>query len=301
MPSLSSRFVAVGLRVIGANRVFATASAARAHLADRAAHPVPFDPPGRLRSDVSVERGDREGWPIFTLRPVDREPHGALVYTHGGAWVNEIAVQHWRLAAQLAAESCTTVVVPIYPLIPFGRAATVVAEVAALAHELHERHGSVVLAGDSAGGQISLSAAFALRDVHGTTAALTLLIAPGLDGRLDNPDIDAAQPSDPWLARPGLRVLIDEWGAELEVEDPRVSPLLGEFAGLGTVCIFHGTRDILSPDARLFVTKARAAGVTVEDHEGEGLVHVYPLTPTTEGREARALIVERVRAALSTS
>lgn len=301
MPSLSHQVVAVGLRVIRAQRIFASEDAARAHLAHRAAHPTSSEPPRRLRSDVVVERSDRGGWPIYTLRPVIAKPTGAVIYTHGGAWVNEIAVQHWQLAAQIAAESATTVVVPIYPLIPFGDAATVVAGIAALAQELEGEYGSVILAGDSAGGQISLSAAVLLRQAHGVTAALTLLISPGLDGSLSNPLIDEAQPSDPWLARDGLRVFIDEWRGELAIDDYRVSPLFGDFTGLGPICIFHGTRDILNPDARLFVTAARAAGVSVDDHEGDGLVHVYPLTPTREGRDNRALIVERVREALSTA
>lgn len=299
MPSVSHELVAVGLRVIRAQHIFASAEAARAHLAQRAAHPKSSEPPRRLRADVIVERIDRDGWPIYALRPANAKPSGSVVYTHGGAWVNEIAVQHWHLAAQIAAESTTTVVVPIYPLIPFGNAAAVVAGIAALAQELEREHGAVILAGDSAGGQISLSAAMLLRDRHGVRATLTLLISPGLDGSLSNPLIEAVQPSDPWLARDGLRVFIDDWRGELAIDDPRVSPLFGDFAGLGPICIFHGTRDILNPDARLFVTAARAAGVSVDDHEGDGLVHVYPLTPTREGRVSRALIVERVREALT--
>jgi acetyl esterase/lipase len=230
---------------------------------------------------------------------VSAEPSGAVIYAHGCAWVNEIAVQHWQLAAHIVVESTTTVVVPIYPLIPFGDAATVVAGFAALAHELQCEHGAIVLAGDSAGGQISLSTALLLRDRHGAAAVLTLLISPGLDGSLSNPLIADVEPSDPWLAREGLRVFIDEWRGELAIDDPRVSPLFGDFVGLGPICTFHGTRDILNPDARLLVTAARAAGVSVEDHEGDGLVHVYPLTPTREGRDARTLIVERVREALA--
>ncbi len=128
---------------------------------------------------------------------------------------------------------------------------------------------------------------------------MILLVAPGLDGSLSNPDIDAVQPNDPWLARAGLRVLVDKRRADLAIDIPRVSPLFREFAGLGSVCVIHGTRHILNSDARLFVTAVRAAGVTVDDHEGDSLVHVYPLTPTREGREARALIIERVRRALS--
>jgi acetyl esterase/lipase len=63
--------------------------------------------------------------------------------------------------------------------------------------------------------------------------------------------------------------------------------------------VFSGTRDILNPDTRLLVDKAVAAGVDVDYHEEQGLVHVYPLTPTPEGRAARALLIERVRAAQS--
>lgn len=299
MPSVSHHVVAAALRVIGARRIFASAEAARAHLVHRSAHPRSSEPPRRLRPDVIVQRSDRDGWPIYTLRPATSAPHGAVIYAHGGAWVNEIAVQHWQLAAQIAAEARTTVVVPIYPLIPFGNAEAVIADVAAFAQELTREHGAVILAGDSAGGQIALSAALVLRDTYGETAALTLLIAPGLDGSLLNPHIAGVESSDPWLAREGLRVFIDEWRGELAIDDPRVSPLFGQFAGLGPVCIFHGTRDILNPDARLLVTAARNAGVSVDDHEGDGLVHVYPLTPTREGKAARALIAERVREALT--
>ena len=75
-----------------------------------------------------------------------------------------------------------------------------------------------------------------------------------------------------------------------------VSPLGADLTGLGPLTVFSGTRDILNPDARLLAEKATAAGVEVEYHEQPGLVHVYPLTPTREGRAARDVIVERLRA-----
>jgi len=56
-----------------------------------------------------------------------------------------------------------------------------------------------------------------------------------------------------------------------------------------------GTRDILNPDARLLAEKATAAGVDIDYHEQEGLLHVYPLMPTPEGRAARAAIAECLR------
>ena len=69
-----------------------------------------------------------------------------------------------------------------------------------------------------------------------------------------------------------------------------VSPLFGNLAGLGPLTVFSGTRDITSPDTRLLVSRARAAGVQVDHHEEAGLVHVHPLLPVPEGRRARRVM-----------
>ena len=50
----------------------------------------------------------------------------------------------------------------------------------------------------------------------------------------------------------------------------------------------------LEGDARLLAEKAAAAGVAIEYYEEPGLLHVFPLTPTPEGRAARRIIVERI-------
>ena len=73
-----------------------------------------------------------------------------------------------------------------------------------------------------------------------------------------------------------------------------MSPLFGEFAGLGPLTVFTGTRDVLNPDAHLLRAAATEAGVAVEWHEGVGEVHAYPLLPTRAGRDARAAIVRAV-------
>jgi acetyl esterase/lipase len=185
------------------------------------------------------------------------------------------------------------VLVPIYPLVPFGTAEPVVSAVADLVLDSITRHGGTCLAGDSAGGQIALSSALRLRDEHQVTVPRTVLIAPALDLSLTNPEIDVVQPRDPWLGRHGSRVFIEHWRGDLPVTDPRISPLAADLHGLGPLTVFCGTRDILYPDACLLVDKATRAGVEVDFHEAPGLVHVYPLTPTPEGR---AVIVECLRA-----
>lgn len=302
MPSFTSSILPAFFRLTRANRTFVDGDAARRRVEERRRHPRPFAPP-HLRRDVAITTaygtGLTSGWPLYTLAPADGEPTGALIYAHGGAWVNEVALQHWQLAAQIAAEAKLAVTVVIYPLVPFGTAGAVVPAFAELVLAARELYGDrVFLAGDSAGGQIALSAAQLLRERDRVTPARTILIAPALDLSFANPQIPLVQPSDPWLGKPGSQVYIEHWRGELPVTDALVSPLFGVLAGLGPVTMFSGTRDILNPDARLLVEKARAAALELDYHEGQGLVHVYPLTPTPEGRVARALIVRQLRAAV---
>jgi acetyl esterase/lipase len=300
MPSTASRLVGAALRLTRRNRAYVSADEARRLVTRSAVRPGAYGPPARLRRDVAVRAGRDGGHPVYTVVPRDRPPAGAVVYAHGGGWVGEIAPQHWWLVAQLAAEAGAAVTVPIYPLVPFGTAGEVVPWVADLARRAADDHGRVVLAGDSAGGQIVLSAALHLRDRDDDVRpARTILVSPALDLTFSNPEIEDVQPSDPWLGVPGARVLAEHWRGDRSLEDPMVSPLFGDLRGLGPISVHSGTRDVTNPDGRLLVSRARAAGVDVELHERHGLLHVFPLLPTPEGRVGRALIVDEVRAALA--
>lgn len=294
MTSWASRALPVLLRLTGRTRAYASADNARAHLAGRELRPQPYGPPARLRQDVAVEVQRRFGWPIYTVTPASGLPTGAVVYLHGGGWVNEISTQHWQLVTEIAADARAKVIVPIYPLVPFATAAEVMPTLVQLVAEaVASGCDRVCLAGDSAGGQMALSAALLLRDEHDVVIPQTVLISPVLDLSLSNPDIAAVD--DPWLGRDGLLVFADCWRGDLSLGDPRVDPLAADLSGLGALTVFSGTRDILNPDARLLAEKAGAAGVAVDYHEEPGLLHVYPLSPTPEGRAARRIIVERLR------
>lgn len=296
MPSLLSRLVPVLLRASGAHRPYASAAAAERYIARRAATPRSYAP-GRLPRDVLVSESIHEGWPVYVLTPRSGARRGAVIYVHGGSWVNEILPIHWRLAARIAVHARTTVIVPIYPLAPFGSAREVNAVMVRLIMTAREEHGRVSIVGDSAGGQIALSAALTLRDEQGVTPALTALITPAVDPSMENPDIDLIQDSDPWLTKAGALVFVDTWRGERSPHDHRLNALEADLRGLGPLLIFSGTRDILHPDAKLLARAASAAGVTVDYHEGRGLLHVYPLMPTREGRAARTQLIRRIHEA----
>ncbi len=300
MASVPSAIVPLIIRATRRNKTYLSEENALKHVRERALNPSTFGPPARLRPDVRIDVHHDNGWPVYTLTPTTSTPAGSTIYLHGGGWVNEIATQHWHLAAQIAAEASAAVTVPIYPLVPFGTSEEVTHRVVAMAEAHIASYGSVALAGDSAGGQIALCAAMALRE-KGVTLPATVLISPAVDLTFTNPRIPEVQPSDPWLAVPGGQVLAKLWCGERELTDPVVSPLFGGFTGLGPLRVFSGTRDILNPDARLLAAKAEASGVEVRYTEVTGQLHVYPLLPTAVGAAARRDIVASLATGLRTN
>lgn len=299
MASVPDGLVPLIIRASRRNRTFTSENVARKRVQERALRPKPFGPPRNLGAGVKVDAQLDDGWPVYTLTPTRSTPVGNVIYAHGGGWLNEIVSFHWRLVAQIAVEASTVVTVPIYPLVPFGTADEVMNRIVAMVRANTATYGSVALAGDSAGGQIALSAALALRD-DGVTLPATVLISPAVDLTITNPDIPTVQPTDPMLGVPGAKVLADLWRGERELTDPVVSPLFGDFAGLGPLAVWSGTHDILNPDTRLLVAKAEAAGVDVNYTELAGQLHVYPLLPTAIGSAARRDIVSVIAQGLGT-
>ena len=74
-----------------------------------------------------------------------------------------------------------------------------------------------------------------------------------------------------------------------------VSPINGRFDGLGPMTIFVGTRDLLLHDSRRLRDLASGAGVPVDYHEADGLIHVWPILPLPEARKARQIIASALR------
>lgn len=288
--SLAGRFMPTVMRLRRANKNHLSREHVRRHLEDLTIRPRLGNPPKRLRKNIMMTATREPGWRIYTVSPSRTPVCGTVVYLHGGGWIHEASPTHWRLVQQMADEASVSVIMPAYPLVhEGGTAATVVSRIAEFCEQ---SEGSVVLMGDSAGGSIAMSASLLLAERR-APAALTVLISPALDLRFSNPEIDAVQPSDPWLVKKGQLELAEMWVGE-HGEDPIFNPFLGSFHGLGRLIVFSGTRDILNPDTRLFVRNAREAGVDIDYYEQPGHIHVYPLLPIPEGRQARRTVIEAV-------
>lgn len=283
----------VALPLTGRKRRWSSAARARASIESRRLRPESYAPPKRLGRRAAIVRRDHGEWPVYELTPTDgTRPRRAVVFLHGGGYVNEIAGQHWSLAGELVRAGAVRVVVPIYPLGSRAGATRVVAAAADLVAAVMDEAGDaeVVVMGDSAGGGLALATAQALRN-RGRSPRRLVLISPWLDVRTSDPASREIEPRDRMLGVPGLLEAATDWAGDLPLDDPRVSPLLGSLAGLPPITVLTGTNDLLHPDSTRLRTLAADAGIEVEWIEGTGQQHDWPLFPTPEGRAARTQIV----------
>jgi monoterpene epsilon-lactone hydrolase len=214
-----------------------------------------------------------------------------VVYLHGGAYISEIVPAHWAFVSDLVDAGCR-VVVPGYGLAPDHHVDEAVTFVTAVYEKLLETvpAATIAFAGDSAGAGLALGV---VQSVVGNLPVPSglVLISPWLDVTMENPEITALESRDPWLSRVGLVEAGKAWLGGAHGRDPRASPIYGTLAGLPPMEVVVGTRDLFLPDTELLARRCSEAGVPCVLEVVEGAVHVYPLTPTPEGRAtARRLV-----------
>lgn len=275
-------------------RRYVTEDSGRATLAKSKGSP---QPPASLHKTCSVTSPRVGGFDVHTVRHRGaRHEAGtgpAIVYVHGGAYCKEIVAQHWGLIADLAEQTGCEVLVPLYGLAPQHTGLEARAFVLAVLEGLATQGRPAHLIGDSSGGGLALIAAQAA--LGDPTIRLTgaTLIAPWLDLTMSNPGIDAVEPTDPWLARPGLRTIAASWADGTPLDDPRLSPIHGEVEGLPPIDVWVGTRDMTMPDCRLLHARLPVASRGTY-REITGGIHVVPLLPVPEGRETRRELIADV-------
>ncbi len=296
MTSLAARLMPLAITIRGGKGRFRSAERTLAHVAALRRRPAPSAPPRRVLRKAEVASQEIAGWRVYTVSPKGVASPRRALYLHGGSYVYEIAPQHWTMLADLAVRGGIAFTVPILPLAPAETAPTMVPKAADLAAALIEEFGPsrVSLFGDSAGGGMALAVAQVLRDRGVPAPRATVLIAPWLDVSCSDPRLAELDAQDPWLAVPGSKAAGDLYRGALADTDPWVSPIYGSLADLGPVTVFTGTRDILNADAHRLAALAPAAGLSLDFHEVEGMIHNYPLLPIPEARTARDIMVRAV-------
>ncbi|KAK4622087.1 Esterase [Fulvia fulva] len=243
-----------------------------------------------------------------------------LYYFAGGGWQMPASSEHWSFLTELCLNLPETAITLVsYPLAPHSPAPIAFPMLMRLYRTLMQdaanANEEVILAGDSAGGNIALALVIAAlaEDAASATCppcpAAILALSPSTDMRRSNPTMKEIEKLDPLLRIPFAHSTAAAWCGETSQEcqawersDVRVSPLLADLGPLAKRGVkVHGVTgryDILSPDAVLFREKCEEAGVEGEWLDWDKQIHVFPLIFSfgfREGIEAKDWILEVLR------
>jgi acetyl esterase/lipase len=231
-----------------------------------------------LLDGTTVETVDIDGVLAEWVRPAVVAADACILYLHGGGYVIGSCNTHRPLASHLAARSGLPLLVVDYRLGPEHRYPAAVGDALAAYAWLRAHgfgRGGIVVAGDSAGGGLTLATLLALRDRGLPLPALGVAISPWTDLTLSGDSMVSMADRDPMVKREGLQRMADWYLGDADPRDPLVSPLFGDPTGLPPLLIHVGEVETLRDDAVRFAERATAAGVDVTLEVWPEMIHVW--------------------------
>jgi acetyl esterase len=229
-------------------------------------------------------------------RPLTDRPLPTLVYFHGGGWVWSSVDTHDRLAREYAAAGEVAVVSVDYALSPEAKFPQAVEEGAAVTRYV-AAHGAewgldpstLMVGGDSAGGNLALATALLLRDTGGPALRGILAIYPVCDSGLDTPSYQE------FATGHGLthERMSFYWNVYLPHEadrhHPLAAPLRADLAGLPPTLVQLAELDVLRSEGEALAAKLKAANVKVDLEIFPGVVHGFMRAMATVGKARTAV------------
>lgn len=220
------------------------------------------------------------GVPVLRILAGTQAPQRVVLYLHGGAFVMGGFASHRKLAASIAQAAQAEVWLPDYRLAPeHPYPAALQDALAVYAHLLEQGHDarSISIAGDSAGGGLSLSLAVAIRDAGLPQPAALCLLSPWVDLGQSGSTIASHARRDPMLSLSWLKASSAHYRRTCAVDDPACSPLFARLDNLPPVLIQVGSEEILLDDAQRLHRALQEAGQSSELQCYDGLWHVFQL------------------------
>lgn len=230
------------------------------------------------------------------------DPTLRLLYLHGGGFVSGSGGFYLTLAEHISAAAKCAVLLPDYRLAPEHPFPAGLEDCIA-AHEWILTHGPAgpgpakvtFIAGDSAGGSLTLATLLALRDRRRTLPVGGIPLSPTTDLTLASESLKTVH--DPIISARTMPIFRDLYLGKTDPHNPLASPVFGDYRGLPPLLIQVGEHEMLRDDSIRVADKARSDGISVKLEVWPGMFHVFqshePLLP--EAKESIEHMAEFMR------
>lgn len=246
-----------------------------------------FKPVGGIR----CEPVDADGVPAEWIIPEREQAGRVILFLHGGSFNSGSITSHRTLAGNVAWAARARALLIDYRLAP-EHPFPAALEDARRAYGWLLSQGfvpnQVLIAGDSAGGTLTLNLLLDLRQRQQPQPRAAVCLSPA-------PDLTFSSESWSFNARRDLMLIAGKehqsvkiYLREVDPRSPQASPVFADLHSLPPLLIQVGSYELLLSDARRFAEKAEAAGGEVTLEVWEGMQHEWQFAASflPEGRRA---------------
>jgi monoterpene epsilon-lactone hydrolase len=208
------------------------------------------------------------------------DPSRAVLFLHGGGYAIGSINTHRRLAYNVSAASGARVLLIDYRLAPehpFPAAVDDTAEAWRWLLQQGFAPHRLAIAGDSAGGGLTIATLVNLRDRKLGLPGCAVAISPWVDLEGLGSSMTARAAADPMVQKDGLSWMAGLYLNGADPKTPLAAPLHAELGSLPPILIQVGTAETLFDDATRIAEKLHRAGVSVRLAAWPNMLHVFPL------------------------
>ena len=233
-----------------------------------------------LTSNTKVEKIRINSMSAEWICAPDAHEDRVILYLHGGGYNICSPNTHKELAAHIGKASGAKVLIPDYRLAPehpFPGAL----EDATSAYRWLLNSGftgsKIAIAGDSAGGGLSIATTISLRDAGEPSPASIACISPWTDLAMSGNSIKTRAEIDPMINLPLLKIMASNYIGDAAPSSPLISPLYADLKGISPLLIQVGSDEMLLDDSVGIAEKAERSGVDVTLKIYDHMWHVFHL------------------------
>jgi epsilon-lactone hydrolase len=241
--------------------------------------------------DVKCEPVKADAVPAEWVTAPGADASRVILYLHGGGYVIGSINTHRAMAGMLSRAASSRVLLIDYRLAPEHPFPAAVEDSVA-AYKWLVAQGiaptKIVVAGDSAGGGLTVATLVAIRDQNLKLPAAGVCVSPWIDLEAIADSITSKAAEDPIVQKDGLLGMAKHYLAGKDPRTPLAAPLYADLAGLPPLLIQVGTSETLLDDSTRLAERARKAGVKVTYEPYEKMIHVFQIFAPMldEGKEA---------------
>lgn len=237
--------------------------------------------------------------PMAWVRPErGHDRSKVILYCHGGGYTSGNLGYARVLAAKMANATGCEVLAFQYRLAPeFPYPAALKDALDAWEYLMHQGWGAkdVILAGDSAGGNLALELALALKEEGRLLPGRLVLFSPWTDMTASGASYTQREELDPMLTNRYIQSVRGAYARDADYSQPQFSPLFADLSGLPPTLIQVGEREILFSDSEQLRDKLIAAGVPCVLQCWPDMWHVFQMFPVKSAGEAMSSMEEFLR------